>query len=119
MCLMPLIIASLSRPSWNLLHKKLASVRLNEISRQLSTSSTTMAPVPKQYDFIVIGGGSGGSGAARRASGWYGAKTLLVENGRSGGTCVNVGYDSPAGRCKSVLPKSHEANVMKDVYPRR
>ncbi|CAD6580603.1 MAG: Glutathione reductase [Alectoria sarmentosa] len=50
-----------------------------------------MAPVAKQYDFIVIGGGSGGSGAARRASGWYGAKTLLVENKRSGGTCVNVG----------------------------
>lgn len=50
-----------------------------------------MAPTAKQYDFIVIGGGSGGSGAARRASGWYGAKTLLVENKRSGGTCVNVG----------------------------
>ncbi len=50
-----------------------------------------MAPVTKQYDFIVIGGGSGGSGAARRASGQYGAKTLLIENGRSGGTCVNVG----------------------------
>lgn len=50
-----------------------------------------MAPIPKQFDFIVIGGGSGGSGAARRASGWYGAKTLLIEHGRSGGTCVNVG----------------------------
>ncbi|MDI1490312.1 MAG: Glutathione reductase [Ramalina farinacea] len=50
-----------------------------------------MAPIPQEYDFIVIGGGSGGSGAARRASGWYGAKTLLIENGRSGGTCVNVG----------------------------
>ncbi|MCJ1265211.1 Glutathione reductase [Lobaria immixta] len=45
----------------------------------------------KHYDFIVIGGGSGGSGAARRASGWYGAKTVLIENGLSGGTCVNVG----------------------------
>lgn len=65
----------------------LASYRLASISRQLST----MAPVAKQYDLIVIGGGSGGSGAARRASGWYGAKTLLVENKRSGGTCVNVG----------------------------
>ncbi|KAF2093380.1 glutathione reductase [Rhizodiscina lignyota] len=50
-----------------------------------------MAPTPKQYDYIVIGGGSGGSGAARRASGWYGAKTLIIENGRSGGCCVNVG----------------------------
>ena len=53
-----------------------------------------MAPLDevKQYDYIVIGGGSGGSGAARRASGWYGAKTLIVENGKSGGTCVNVGF---------------------------
>lgn len=50
-----------------------------------------MAPMTKHYDFVVIGGGSGGSGAARRASGWYGANTVLIENGLSGGTCVNVG----------------------------
>lgn len=47
----------------------------------------------EKYDYIVIGGGSGGSGGARRAAGWYKAKTLIVENGRSGGTCVNVGYE--------------------------
>jgi hypothetical protein len=52
----------------------------------------TMAPTEvKSFDYIVIGGGSGGSGAARRAAGWYGAKTLLIENGLSGGCCVNVG----------------------------
>lgn len=55
-----------------------------------------MAPVVKdeevkEYEFIVIGGGSGGSGTARRAASWYGKKVLLVENGRTGGTCVNVG----------------------------
>ncbi|DAA74108.1 TPA_exp: Uncharacterized protein A8136_3606 [Trichophyton benhamiae CBS 112371] len=54
-----------------------------------------MAPIDmegvEKYDYIVIGGGSGGSGGARRAAGWYKAKTLIVENGRSGGTCVNVG----------------------------
>ncbi|KAK5207547.1 Glutathione reductase [Exophiala xenobiotica] len=50
-----------------------------------------MAPVTKQYDYIVIGGGSGGSGAARRASGWYGAKTCIIDAGVSGGCCVNVG----------------------------
>ncbi|KAM5475451.1 Glutathione reductase [Microsporum audouinii] len=54
-----------------------------------------MAPINmedvEKYDYIVIGGGSGGSGGARRAAGWYKAKTLIVENGRSGGTCVNVG----------------------------
>ncbi|KKY20753.1 putative glutathione reductase [Phaeomoniella chlamydospora] len=50
-----------------------------------------MAPTSKQFDFIVIGGGSGGSGAARRAAGWYGKKTAIIDAGRSGGTCVNVG----------------------------
>lgn len=43
-----------------------------------------------QYDFIVIGGGSGGIASARRAA-QYGAKVLLIEHGRLGGTCVNVG----------------------------
>jgi len=42
------------------------------------------------YDLIVLGGGSGGLGCARRAS-QYGAKVLVVESGRLGGTCVNVG----------------------------
>lgn len=52
-----------------------------------------MAPIEtKVYDYIVIGGGSGGSGSARRAAGWYGAKTVIIESGPAGGTCVNVGY---------------------------
>ena len=42
------------------------------------------------FDFIVIGGGSGGIASARRAA-EYGAKVLLVEYGPLGGTCVNVG----------------------------
>ncbi|KAJ5167273.1 Glutathione reductase [Penicillium canariense] len=75
------------------------SSRLSSISRHFSSSpvseskdSSTMAPVEvQQYDYIVLGGGSGGSGSARRAAGWYKAKTLIVESGRSGGTCVNVG----------------------------
>jgi glutathione reductase (NADPH) len=45
----------------------------------------------KDFDYIVIGGGSGGSATARRAAGWYGARTLLIENALSGGCCVNVG----------------------------
>ena len=47
----------------------------------------------KVYDFISLGVGSGGSGAARRAAS-YGAKCLLIDKyGVSGygGTCVNVG----------------------------
>lgn len=42
------------------------------------------------YDLIVIGGGSGGLAAAQRAA-EYGARVLLAESGRLGGTCVNVG----------------------------
>ena len=42
------------------------------------------------YDFIVIGGGSGGIAAARRAAS-HGARTVLFENRVIGGTCVNVG----------------------------
>lgn len=44
----------------------------------------------KQYDYIVIGGGSGGIASARRAAS-YGAKTLVIESAKLGGTCVNVG----------------------------
>lgn len=51
-----------------------------------------MAPINVECDFLVIGGGSGGLACARRASGMYGAKTVVVENKRLGGTCVNVGY---------------------------
>lgn len=64
----------------------------NSLTTSTKRFSGTMAPTDvKTYDYIVIGGGSGGSGTARRAAGWYGAKTLLIENGLSGGCCVNVG----------------------------
>jgi glutathione reductase (NADPH) len=43
-----------------------------------------------RFDLVVIGGGSGGLAAAQRAA-EYGARTVLVESGRLGGTCVNVG----------------------------
>ena len=42
------------------------------------------------FDYIVIGGGSGGVASANRAA-MHGAKVLLVEKSRMGGTCVNVG----------------------------
>lgn len=44
----------------------------------------------QNFDFVVIGGGSGGIACAKRAAA-YGAKVALVEGSRYGGTCVNVG----------------------------
>ncbi len=46
--------------------------------------------MPTQYDYIVIGGGSGGLATAQRAV-EYGARVAIIEPGRLGGTCVNVG----------------------------
>ncbi len=46
--------------------------------------------MPKHYDLIAIGGGSGGLSVAERAS-KYGAKCAVVEAHKLGGTCVNVG----------------------------
>lgn len=44
----------------------------------------------KHYDYIAIGGGSGGIASSNRA-GMYGKKVALVEPVHLGGTCVNVG----------------------------
>src|SRR5699024_12522822 len=44
----------------------------------------------RTFDYIVIGGGSGGIASANRA-GMHGAKVLLIEGKALGGTCVNVG----------------------------
>ncbi|XP_003224697.2 glutathione reductase, mitochondrial [Anolis carolinensis] len=42
------------------------------------------------FDFLVLGGGSGGLACARRAA-ELGARVAVVEKGALGGTCVNVG----------------------------
>jgi len=42
------------------------------------------------FDLISVGGGSGGLACAQRAA-ECGAKTAVIESGRLGGTCVNVG----------------------------
>jgi len=44
----------------------------------------------KHFNYLVIGGGSGGIASARRAA-EYGASAVLFEDGAIGGTCVNVG----------------------------
>lgn len=44
----------------------------------------------KHYDYLVIGGGSGGIASANRAA-EHGAKVAVIEAKKPGGTCVNVG----------------------------
>uniref|UniRef100_A0A183BHL3 glutathione-disulfide reductase n=1 Tax=Globodera pallida TaxID=36090 RepID=A0A183BHL3_GLOPA len=44
----------------------------------------------KKFDYLVIGGGSGGIASARRAR-EFNVKVGLIESERLGGTCVNVG----------------------------
>lgn len=42
------------------------------------------------FDYITIGGGSGGIASANRAA-MYGKKVAVIEAKQVGGTCVNVG----------------------------
>jgi len=44
----------------------------------------------KHYDLIAIGAGSGGLSVAERAA-RYGKHCAVIESGKLGGTCVNVG----------------------------
>ncbi len=44
----------------------------------------------KHYDYIAIGGGSGGIASINRAAS-YGKKCAIIEGKHLGGTCVNVG----------------------------
>ena len=49
-----------------------------------------MTKAMKRFDYVVIGGGSGGLASARRAAS-HGARVAVIESGPLGGTCVNVG----------------------------
>lgn len=64
-------------------------------------SMSTDAADSEEYDFdyLVIGAGSGGIASARRAAS-YGAKVGVVEKARLGGTCVNVGCVPKKVMCK-------------------
>ena len=59
-------------------------------SSSSSSNATGNVHEDHSYDYVVIGGGSGGLASARRAA-MYGKKVALIERGAMGGTCVNVG----------------------------
>lgn len=88
-------------------------------------------------DFVVLGGGSGGLAAAQRAA-EYGARVVVIEPARLGGTCVNVGcvpkkvmwnaaqlahaLEDAAGYGFSVTRHGHDWGVLKsrrDAYVKR
>jgi glutathione reductase (NADPH) len=62
------------------------------------------------FDLIVIGGGSGGVAGGRRAA-EYGARVAVIEAGRLGGTCVNVGCVPK----KIMWNAGHLAHAMEDA----
>ena len=64
-----------------------ASIHSSAIS---SFRRCSMSSGGNHYDYLVIGGGSGGLASARRAAG-HGARVAVIEKARLGGTCVNVG----------------------------
>lgn len=53
-------------------------------------ANSSNTKVKKHFDYICIGGGSGGIASANRAS-RYGKKAAIIEAKDIGGTCVNVG----------------------------
>ncbi|XP_048360737.1 glutathione reductase, mitochondrial [Sphaerodactylus townsendi] len=55
-----------------------------------AASSSSSSAGATAFDYLVLGGGSGGLASARRAA-ELGARAAVVEKGRLGGTCVNVG----------------------------
>ncbi len=62
----------------------------------------------KHYDYIVIGGGSGGIASANRAA-MHGKKCALIEAKAIGGTCVNVG-------CVPKKVMWHAAQVAESIH---
>lgn len=55
-----------------------------------ASTDATSALMRREFDLVVIGGGSGGLAAAFRAA-EHGARVALLEPGALGGTCVNAG----------------------------
>lgn len=50
---------------------------------------SNMAGQVKEYDYLVLGGGSGGVASARRAA-EFGIKVACIESKKLGGTCVST-----------------------------
>lgn len=86
--------------------------------------------MPRHYQLLTVGAGSGGLAAAQRAAS-YGVECAVIEEGRLGGTCVNVGcvpkkimwygasvahgLEEAAGYGFDVIRKGFDWNKLKDA----
>mmetsp|Transcript_23559 Transcript_23559/g.35638 ORF Transcript_23559/g.35638 Transcript_23559/m.35638 type:complete len:175 (+) Transcript_23559:296-820(+) len=79
-------------------------VHRKRLIEPLSSRNMTTTATEEEYDFdyLVIGGGSGGISSARRAAS-YGAKVAVIESGKLGGTCVNVGCVPKKVMCEYAI----------------
>ncbi|WP_148359477.1 dihydrolipoyl dehydrogenase [Peribacillus simplex] len=66
----------------------------------------------KEYDVVIIGGGTGGYVAAIRAS-QLGLKTAVVEQGKLGGTCLHAGCIPSKALLRSAEVYSNAKNAEK------
>ncbi|XP_023593597.1 glutathione reductase, mitochondrial isoform X2 [Trichechus manatus latirostris] len=105
MALLPRLSATVG-PNWRrpartslgfLLRRPGLAAFLRAFSRAMASKQEPQAQCPSpaagavtSYDYLVIGGGSGGLASARRAA-ELGARAAVVESHKLGGTCVNVG----------------------------
>ncbi|CAM9381651.1 unnamed protein product [Choristocarpus tenellus] len=99
---MALSVVAMSRGVSSFIPVATTSARGLQMGGRLPLSETTRmrmlrggAAVPRMsednhFDYLVIGGGSGGVSSARRAA-TYNVKVGVVERTVMGGTCVNVG----------------------------
>lgn len=69
--------------------QKLSRLTLTYFHRTMSSADNKTA-TKYDFDYFVIGGGSGGVRSSRIAA-QHGAKVALAESNKLGGTCVNVG----------------------------
>ncbi|PRP85746.1 hypothetical protein PROFUN_06340 [Planoprotostelium fungivorum] len=91
---------------------------LRVIERRLRTQAdiiskglySNMSEQKFDFDYLVIGGGSGGIASSRRAAS-YGAKVAIVERTVIGGTCVNLGCVPK----KIMFNAAHHADSLQDL----
>uniref|UniRef100_A0A7N8Y5L1 Glutathione reductase, mitochondrial n=1 Tax=Mastacembelus armatus TaxID=205130 RepID=A0A7N8Y5L1_9TELE len=85
-----ILITHMQVPRWFIRRKQLFSFFCRHGVTRRSMASHPTATDTTRFDFLVIGGGSGGLAGARRAA-ELGASAAVIESHKLGGTCVNVG----------------------------